>query len=178
MQGEKQRVTFPRVCAPLRSLLIRPRGQQCVFDQVSGLLPVRRETVEGIDGGRVQCRHPAGVRCGTHSQAGCKARNQLVCNGAHCARLGPGGSYSMPGHATTHGLTRAHGQGFEARYVALGLLCKKRPLLLDFLELPRFCEPGHRAAGDKPATYADFGVFGASIGGCFGLLRSGHAKSA
>ena len=42
------------------------RGQQCVFDQAPGVLPVRRETIKGIDGGRRQCVH---------------------CNAAHGARL-------------------------------------------------------------------------------------------
>ena len=55
MQGERHRVSFPRICTPLRSLLICPLGQQCVFDQAPGVLPVRRETIEGIDGGRMQC---------------------------------------------------------------------------------------------------------------------------
>ena len=54
MQGERHRVSFPRICTPLRSLPV---------------LPVRRETIEGIDGGRMQC----GIR--------------LVCNAAHGARL-------------------------------------------------------------------------------------------
>ena len=79
-----------------------------------------------------------------------------------------------------HGLTLgtpsdAHecelGQGFEACYIALGILGEERPLLLDFLELPRFCEPGDRAAGDKPATAA-------ALHARIGLLRSGRAKSA
>ena len=69
MQGERHRASFPCICTPLRSLLICPRGQQCVFDQAPGVLFVRRETIEGIDGGRMQCVHP------------------LVRNAAHGARL-------------------------------------------------------------------------------------------
>ena len=49
----------------------------------------------------------------------------------HCLALG--------GPSDLH--ERELGQGFEARYVALGLLGEARPLLLDFLEVPRFCEP-------------------------------------
>ena len=99
MQGERQRVSFPRVCTTLRSLLKCPRGQQCVFDQAPGVLPVRRETIEGIGGGRMQCVHPAGVPCGTrcqvetcrnsHVAAGCNACIRLVCNAAHGARSRP-----------------------------------------------------------------------------------------
>ena len=68
-----------------------PRGQQCVFDQAPGVLPVRRETIEGIDGGRMQCVHPAGAqrvtRCqvetsrNSHMAAGCNACIRLMCNG-------------------------------------------------------------------------------------------------
>ena len=46
-QAEKQCVSFPRVCT-LRSLLKCPRGQQSVFDQAPGVLPVRRQTIEDI----------------------------------------------------------------------------------------------------------------------------------
>ena len=91
MQGQRHRVSFPRICTPLRSLLICPRSQQCVFDQAPGVIPVRRETIEAIDGGRMQCAHPAGVQCGTrcqvetsrnsHMAAGCNACIRLVCDG-------------------------------------------------------------------------------------------------
>ena len=84
-------MSFPHICTPLRILLICPRGQQCVFDQAPGVLPVRRETIEGIDGGRMQCVHPAGVQCCTrcqvetsrnsHTAAGCNACIQLMRNG-------------------------------------------------------------------------------------------------
>ena len=77
MQGERQCVSFPRSCSPLQSLLKRPRGQQSVFDQAPGVLPVRRETIEGIDCCRMLCVHPAGAQCGTR----CKVE---TCRGGHC----------------------------------------------------------------------------------------------
>ena len=74
------------ICTPLRSLLICPRGQQCVFDQAPGVLPVKRETIEGIDGGRMQCvirlvcnaAHGARLR---HVETVCNACIRLMCNG-------------------------------------------------------------------------------------------------
>ena len=54
-----------------------PRAQQSVFDQAPGVLPVRRETIEGIGCCRMPCVHPAGVQCGTR----CKAE---TCRGGHC----------------------------------------------------------------------------------------------
>ena len=61
-----------------------PRGQQCVFDQAPGVLPVRRETIEGIDGCGVQ-RMPLD---GVHS-AGLRPFGRQL-------RLGPGGSTACP----------------------------------------------------------------------------------
>ena len=70
------RVLSPRLHPPLRSLLKCARGQQSVFDQAFGVLPVRRETMEGIGCCRMPCGHPAGVQRGTR----CKAE---TCRGGH-----------------------------------------------------------------------------------------------
>ena len=86
MQGERHRVSFPRSLhpsaepphmPPWSTMRVRPGA--------------RRETIEGIDGGRMQCVHPAVVQCVTrcqvetsrnsHMAAGCNACIRLMCNG-------------------------------------------------------------------------------------------------
>ena len=85
-----------------------PRGQQCVFDQAPGVLPVRRETIEGIDGGRMQC----GIRLVCNAARGARLRHvetviwlldAMRASGlcAMGARLRPGSSYSMRGWLCT-----------------------------------------------------------------------------
>ena len=98
MQGERHRVSFPRICTPLRSLLICPRGQQCVFDQAPGVLPVRRETIEGI----VVCNAAHGARL-RHVATVVWLLDAMRASGlcAMGARLRPGSSYSMRGWLCT-----------------------------------------------------------------------------
>ena len=80
-------MSFPRVCTPLRSLLICP----CVFDQAPGVLPVRHETIEGIDGCVVQRMHLDGAQRSTRRPAECNECIELVCNAAHGSGLRPFG---------------------------------------------------------------------------------------
>ena len=123
MQGEKQRVSFPRVCTPLRSLLKCPRGQPACSTrrQVCYLRGVKQSKALVAAGCHV---HPAGAQCGTrcpvetcrnslcmpghavHSASGvqlrlgpgqCNACNLLVCKAAYGARWKTCG-HCMQGH--------------------------------------------------------------------------------
>ena len=103
---------------------------------------------------------------------------QWPCRGEQFINAGLGGRVICPcGHANAmHALSLAGpcdahecqlSQGFEACDVALGFFGEAWPLLLDFLEVPSFCEPGDGASTDEPAPYAHDIALGAGICGCF-----------
>ena len=90
-------MSFPRICTPLRSLLICPRGQQCVFDQAPGVLPLRRETIERI---RLVCNAAHGARL-RHVETVIWLLDAMRASGlcAMGAMLRPGSSYTACGAA-------------------------------------------------------------------------------
>ena len=85
------------------------------------------------------------------------------------------------GQAVVNSLLTPASEAVLSCDVALGFFGEARPLLLDFLELPSFCEPRNGAAGDEPTPYLPTTLpsaqaSAAALHASIGLLLSGHAR--